>query len=96
MSKPNYYGVYGKNRAGIYNSYDKLQVSRRYIEGFKLKGFLFKKDAVRFVVNGLSEVYRVMPADMIDTERLSGSMNWCYTLPELKRKIDAIIIVEDS
>ena len=83
MSKPNYYGVYGKNRAGI------------YIDGFKLKGFLFKKDAVRFVVNGLSEVYRVMPADMIDTERLSGSMNWCYTLPELKRKIDAIIIVED-
>ena len=93
MSRPNYYGVYGRNRAGIYNSYEKLQTSRRYIVGFKLKGFLFKKDAVQYVVKGLSEVYRVMPADKIDTDLLAKSVNWCYTLPDLTKKIDAIIIV---
>lgn len=91
MSKPNYYGVYGKNMAGIFSSYEKLKKSGRYVDGIKLKGFLFKKDAIQFVVDGLSEVYKVMHANEINTELLARSTNWCYTLPELK-KISVITI----
>ena len=33
MSKPNFYGAYGKSRAGIYTSYQRLMNARRFIDG---------------------------------------------------------------
>ena len=92
MSKFNYYGAYGRNRGGIYRSYEKLQKAGQYIDGLKLKGFLFKDEAVNFVVDGLSNVYKVMEADEIDTDLLKRTGNRNYSIAELRKKIDVITI----
>ena len=96
MSKPNYYGVFGKNRAGVYCNYSKLKNDMRYIDGIKLKGFLFKREAIQFVTEGLSEVYKVMKTDEIDTNKLARSIDWNYELKDIKKKIDVITIVDEE
>lgn len=94
MSKPNYYGAYGRDRAGIYTSYEKLKRDGRYIKGLKQKGFIFKKDAVQFVVDGLSKDYKSMNADDIDTDLLRKTKNWNYSILDLKKRITVAEIVD--
>ncbi len=96
MSKYNYYAVFGRNRAGVYCNYSKLKNDMRYIDGIKLKGFLFKWEAIQFIVGGLSEVYNVMQADEIDTNKLFRSIDWNYELKDIKKKIDVITIVDEE
>ena len=95
MSKPNYYGAYGRERAGIYTSYEKLKRDGRYIKGMKQKGFTFKKEAIQFVVDGLSKDYMSMNADDIDIELLKKTINWNYSILDLKKRIIIAEIVDN-
>lgn len=96
MSKPNYYGAYGRERAGIYTSYKKLKRDGRYIDGLKIKGFIFKKDAVQYVIEGLSSDYKVMNADDIDTELLYKAINWNFNIIDLRKKIIVVEIIDSK
>ena len=96
MSKPNFYGAYGKSRAGIYTSYQRLMNARRFIDGLKLKGFAFKSDAIQFVVDGLSRDYKTIEADEIDIELLKSKNNWNFEIRDLRKKIVIAAIIENE
>ncbi len=96
MSKPNYYGVYGRDRAGVYTSYEKLKRDQRYIDGIKLKGFTFKSEAVQFIVNGLSNDYKTMNKDKIDTDLLKKAINWNFNILDLQKKYKIVEFVRDE
>ena len=55
-----YYGVYGRNGGGIYTDWFKVEKSKPYIDGFKVKKFSIFKDAELFVCNGLCNDYNVI------------------------------------
>lgn len=53
MSKTKkFYGIYGKNGIGIYREWDMVEKSRRYIFGFRVKGFYSYIEAEEFVIKG--------------------------------------------
>lgn len=83
MSKFNYYAVYGKNRAGIYRSYDKLLRDRIYIDGFKLKGFKTRREAVDYIETGLCQNYQALEKGTLDRALLTKMTNWSFDVRDL-------------
>ncbi len=84
MAKNGYTGVYGKNSAGVYTSYDRVLSAQRYIDGMKLKKFMNRNEAVAFIVNGLCNDYEVISEQELDIDLLYENTNWSYNLEELR------------
>ncbi len=92
MPKFGYYGVYGKNAAGVFSNYDRVLVCQKFIHGMKIKKFMNKEDAVDFIINGLCEDYRVISLQNLNIDLLYEKTNWNYNINDLrKRKIIAVI-----
>lgn len=83
MSKGEFYGVYGFNGGGIYVYWPKLQESRRYIQGFKVKKFQTRDMAVQFVVHGLVQDYGVCRENEIQIDLLYSNINFFLYLEKL-------------
>lgn len=83
MAKFGFYGVYGRNGGGVYTDWDLVQYSLPYIDGNKFKKFTSKHDAVRFIVEGLVNVYRVCEEDEINIELLYSNTNYFFTEGQL-------------
>ena len=83
MSKKNFYGVYGRNGGGVYDSWNKVMRSRPFIKGGKEKGFRSQKDAVGFVVQGLVSDYGVCQQNEIFVPLLADNINRFNRLEDL-------------
>lgn len=78
------YGVYGRNGAGIYFSWERVQESQPYIIGMKCKKFHNMDEAVDFIEYGLSHFYRVVPKNKrLNTELLYEKKNFFSYLTDL-------------
>ena len=85
MAKSGYYGVYGKNSAGVFTSYERVLSCQKYILGMKIKKFVNMDEAVEFIVNGLCEEYRVISLKELNVELLYEKNNWIYYLTDLRK-----------
>lgn len=45
MAKKRFYGVAGTNGYGVYNDYDKVLEAKPYVQGFRVKGFPYYREA---------------------------------------------------
>ena len=61
-----FYGIAGTNGYGVYDNYDKVLGSRKYVKGYKIKSFNSLIDAKEYAVNtyesmqnGASDFYRI-------------------------------------
>ena len=79
----NYYGVYGKNGGGIYTDWSKVEKSKPYIDGFKVKKFGSFKDAELFVCNGLCTDYNVLEG-LYNASLTAKGMNYFMHLEAIK------------
>lgn len=85
MSKSGYYGVYGKNAAGVFTNYDRVLSCQKYILGMKIKKFMNMDEAIEFIVNGLCEEYSVISLKELNVELLYEKINWIYYLTDLRK-----------
>ncbi len=93
MAKFGYYGVYGKNSAGVFTSYDRVLSAQRYIDGMKLKKFVNRNEAVAFIVNGLCNDYEVISEQELDIDLLYENTNWSYSLDDLRTCISIAVVL---
>lgn len=78
-----YYGVYGKNGGGIYNDWAKVEKSKPFVDGFKVKKFHRFKEAELFVCNGLCRDYNVL-AGLYNASLTDKGMNYFVHLNDIK------------
>lgn len=78
-----FYGVYGRNGAGVYYHWDKVLKSQPFINGMQVKKFLTLKEAMEFVRHGLVETYGVIPDGKLNNGLLYSRQNFFFHLPEL-------------
>lgn len=75
-----FYAVAGFNGYGVYNDYDKVLKSKKYINGFKVKSFIDKGAASRYAKQTYYEMqiqrYHIFHPVRLDNEY--GGMNWFY------------------
>lgn len=92
MSRLYYYGVYGKNAAGVFTNYDRVLSCQKYIHGMKIKKFNNKDEAIEFIIHGLCEDYRIITLNNLNVDLLYEKINWSYNLDDLRiRKIIEVI-----
>lgn len=75
MAKLGFYGAYGRDGGGVYTDWSIYDKSKQTIPSAKVKKFSSKKEAVSFIVNGLTNVYGVCEEDEIRMEQLCGHTN---------------------
>ena len=94
MSKSGYYGVYGKNAAGVFTNYDRVLSCQKYILGMKIKKFMNMDEATEFIVELLTEAlalkalceeYSVISLKELNVELLYEKINWIYYLTDLRK-----------
>ena len=85
-SKYAYYAAYGKNRAGIYTNWDKLESQKRFYRGLKYKGFYFISEALDFITDGICNDYSIYVLEQIDTSIIEKKRNYTFSIDELKVK----------
>ena len=83
MMNKKYYGVYGRNGAGVYTDWSKVCVSKPYFQGFKAKRFSTKAAAVGFIVDGLSREYAVLSREHVNEQMFYSTQNWKFSLAEI-------------
>lgn len=78
MKKKKYYAVAGFNGYGVYDNYDKVLRSRKYITGFKEKVFYNRKTAWKYARKFYYEAQLEKPDDFHPVKFSSsyGNMNW--------------------
>ena len=82
-SKYVYYTAYGKNRAGIYTNWDKLESQQRFYKGLKYKGFYLVSEATDCIVDGICNDYKIFEPEQIDTSILEKKRNYTFSIDEL-------------
>ena len=82
MSKK-FYGVYGFNGGGIYDNWSKVESTKKFVKGIKFKGFHSKKEAVEFIINGVTNEYGLGEIENIDQEALYSHTNFFIYLQDL-------------
>ena len=70
MARVGFYGVYGRNGGGVYTDWTEFETSKSFIPSVKVKKFASRKEAVKFIVDGLSDVYNVCDRNEIRQEEL--------------------------
>lgn len=78
-----FYGVYGFNGGGVYDNWQKVEKAKKYVQGIKYKGFETKKEAVDFVIEGLTKVYCVGEEAKLNREALNSNTNFFIYAKEL-------------
>ncbi|HJD47764.1 MAG TPA: hypothetical protein H9909_13055 [Candidatus Mediterraneibacter norfolkensis] len=78
--KRKFYAVAGFNGYGVYNDYDKVLDSKKYINGFKVKSFIDKGAALRYAEKTYYEmqIQRYHIFHPICLNKDYGGMNWFY------------------
>ena len=71
-----FYGVYGFNGGGIYDNWSKVESTKKFVKGIKFKGFHSKKEAVEFIINGVTNEYGLGEIENIDKEALYSHTNF--------------------
>ena len=56
MAKKRFYGVAGVNGYGVYNDYSKVLDSKSRINGFKVKGFPYYREARAYAINTYKQI----------------------------------------
>lgn len=76
MKKIKYYGIAGVNAYGVYNDYEEVKKSRKYIAAFKNKRFDNFEDAKKWA----QETYEGLQPDYCWDYQIAEirKMNWCY------------------
>ena len=78
------YGVYGKNGGGVYNNWQRVLETRRYIDGIKNKAFKSRVEAVAFIIKGLEQDYGVVDPGVLSRD-VFKKWNWFYRLVDLDK-----------
>lgn len=81
--KKEYYGVYGKNAAGIFDSWDKVQQVQSSFIGFKNKKFDSIDKAIIFTANGMENSYGVIKQKDFDYNLLLTNVNIVINIEDL-------------
>ena len=68
--KGGFYAVYGYNRACIYDDWHKVQLERDKFIGHKVKKFLTKENAVRYIELGMTCIYPAIKLNNFNKEAL--------------------------
>lgn len=68
--KGGFYAVYGYNRACIYDDWHKVQLERDKFIGHKVKKFLTKENAVRYIEFGMTCIYPAIKLNNFNKEAL--------------------------
>ncbi len=76
MKKEKFYGVAGVNAYGVYNDYEKVCKSRRFIAKFKTKKFNEFESAKHWAEDTYEELQRGFYYDYEIPE--ITKLNWCY------------------
>lgn len=58
--KNHFYGVYGRNGAGIYDNWTAVCLVQSQVEAFKVKKFATPQSAKDFIDDGMSNNYHVI------------------------------------
>ena len=65
-----YYGVYGKNGAGIFTNWKRVLYVKNMVIGFKNKKFDNEIEALDYVIAGLTETYAVIDKSNLNSDKL--------------------------
>ena len=78
MAKYGFYGVYGLNGGGVYDNWEKVISSKKYVKGFNVKKFSSLDNAVKYVEEGVAQVM-----ENVNVDKLYTRMNWFFLLETL-------------
>lgn len=81
--KKEYYGVYGKNAAGIFDNWDKVKQAQSAFVGFKNKKFDSIDETIIFIANGLENSYGVIKQKDLDHNVLLTNVNIVINIEDL-------------
>lgn len=78
-----FYGVYGRNGAGVYFRWHRVEDSKPFISGIKCKKFHTLEEAIAFIEYGLTQFYRVVPANKLNADVLYSRQNFFSHIKDL-------------
>ena len=87
MSKK-FYGVYGFNGGGVYTNWYRVEKGQKYVQGIKYKSFETQKEAVDFVIEGLTQNYKVGDFSQLNQEALYSNTNYFIYSKDLFNHIE--------
>ena len=83
--KGGFYGVFGTNRACVYDDWHKVQLERDKFIGHKVKKFLTKEQAVDYIEFGMTFVYStILPSRFNKEALIANPLNIPIDIENLK------------
>ena len=76
MKKIRYYGIAGVNAYGVYDDYTEVLKSKKFIAGFKNKGFNSFEEAKEWAKDMYEDLQSIYYTDYQIAE--IRKVNWCY------------------